>query len=571
MKIIIALIILTLPVFSQFSNDQGIEGILMEDKLDEFKNFDELSKSSVPFSTRIDPDIYYPGPGDIFQFKLLPYQNKAEFIVVDPEGNLILPRNYGIVSTFDKSLTEVREEIKNLINESQSSSTVILSLYKPRMVIVKVIGNVPTPGVVTLPAIMTVRDVINYARNFNEQLIMSKSSQLEDFNNYVNEQFKSDLKINTGYPRNDIFEERNIILTNKGKSKILDVVSADFKDKTQNPFIREGDIINIPKMETNKNFYSVVGAVFNPSNISHRSGDDVKLALNLVGGIKNNADKENCYLFFNDGTKQKLSFNESGELIGDNPEIKSGATIVINAEKEETQNENGIVTLVGEFQNPGTFIIKNGETTLKQVIEMAGGVKSEACLNLGSVLNLNDFNEKDFVTGQSEMQNLKYFDLTLEDTTLINLEYRLQKPYVSVDFEKALNDDDYDIALKDGDLIEMPECPTRIMIMGRVSQPGYVDFKSGKHPEWFINMAGGYVESADIKRARVIRGGSRMWVEIDETTRVFPGDIIYIPSEPIVSKQVETQEYAAIAAIAGAIGAIGGFLVNILWFVNSTQ
>jgi protein involved in polysaccharide export with SLBB domain len=571
MKIIIALIILTLPVFSQFSNDQGIEGIMMEDKLDDFKNFDELSKTSVPFSTRIDPDIYYPGPGDIFQFKLLPYQNKAEFIVVDPEGNLILPRNYGIVSTNDKTLTEVREEIKILINESQSSSTVILSLYKPRMVLVKVIGNIPTPGVVTLPAIMTVRDVINYANNFNEQLIMSKSSQLEDFNDYVNEQFQSDLKINTGYPRNNIFEERNIILSNKSKSRVLDVASADFTDKTQNPFIREGDIINIPKMETNKNFYSVVGAVFNPSNIAHRNGDNVSLALNLVGGIRNNADTDNCYLFFNDGSKLKLSFNENRELIGDNPEIKSGATIVINEEKEETSDENGIVTLVGEFQNPGTYIIKNGETTLKQVIEMAGGVKSEACLNLGKILNLKEFGDKDFVTGQNEMQKLKYFNLTLEDTTAINLEYRLQKPYVSVDFEKAINSDNYNIKLKDGDQLELPKCPTRVRVWGRVNHPGYVEFEAGKHPEWFVNMAGGYVESADKKRLQIIRGGSGMWIKVDEETIVLPGDEVYIPAEPLVSKQIETQEYAAIAAIAGAIGAIGGFLVNILWFVNSTQ
>lgn len=569
MKIILAIILFTLSTISQITGENGLQEMLMEDKLDELKGMEELTKTSVPYSTRVNPDVYRSGPGDVFLFKILPLQPKPEYIVVDPEGQLVLPRSYGIIDVYDKTLTEIKEELREKLAENITNSTMVLSLYKPRTVIVRVEGNVDNEGVFTLPASMTVKDAINYANNLNDRTAMTQDNQIKDFNKYANKELKKDINTVDGFPRNNIFEMRNIILQNNGKARILDLVSGEINNSDENPFLREGDVIKVPKMEENKNFYSVVGEVHSPSNISHRDGDKASLAIKIAGGVTENADLDKSFIFLPDATKVKLKFNENGELIDFDPEVKNGTTILIGSKKDKNKSENGLVSLKGEFFNEGSYVIQNGKTTLKELIEMAGGIKNTACLNLGNIINLKKMKDKNFVLQQEEMKRLMYFDLSVEDTIMINNENRFAEPRVSIDFNEVLNSDDIEIHLQDGDLIEIPKCPTRIMVRGRVTQPGFVEFKPGKHPMWYVNMAGGEVESADIDRLSLIRGGSNMWVDIDDDTVVMPGDVIYVPTYPMVSRITKTQEYAALAGILGAIGALGIFLIQVINLVDN--
>ncbi|MDC1068764.1 SLBB domain-containing protein [Candidatus Kapabacteria bacterium] len=568
MKYIIAIIILSNISFSQIGGDQQLEKMFMDDKLDQIKNTENFNKSSIPYSRRIDPDLYKCGPGDMFQFKILPYQTKSEYLTVDPEGLLILPRNYGMLDVYNKSISEVRNEIKSIDGLNSPKTKVILSLFKPRTVIIQVRGNVKNPGLFTLSANMTVKDVIMYASEIKDNKLLTESNKINEYNNYANSELKKNISTITGNPSNYVFSERNIILQNQNNTRIIDLAVSEFKDKSQNPFIREGDIITIPKMDEDKNYYSVVGEVNNPSKISHRDGDDINTALTISGGLTENADINNSFLFLDDGTKVKLKFDTKLELQDFNPKINSGSTIVIGSKTKSSNTNFGLITIRGEVFNPGSFVIKEGESTLNKVIELAGGIKSTSCLNLSKIINLNDFEDKDFVFEKDIMDHLKYYDLTVEDTNMINLEYRLREPRVSLNFEEVVNGSANDVLLKDGDYIYISNCPTRTMVMGRVKQPGFIEFKAGKHPNWYINLAGGMVESADDNRIRIIRGGTEIWEEIDRNTIVMPGDIIYVPTHPIISKTTQTQEYAALAGILGAIGALGLFIIQLVNFVK---
>jgi protein involved in polysaccharide export with SLBB domain len=558
MKIILILIITTLSIFAQFSGSSSMKDLFMEDQLESLKSMDNIVDKSIPYSRRVDPKLYKCGPGDVFLFKVMPYSTKDEQIIVDPEGKLILPRNYGAFDAYNKSIFELRKEIQEKLEKDENS--IVFSLMKPRSVIIKIEGDIKSPGLKTLPANFTIEDVVNRFQKIEDSRVLSELSTMNMMNDYINDKFKNEINKNNFYPSHNIFATRNIVVRNSGVTKIYDIAGAEFKDASQNPFIREGDNILIPKMEKQKNYYSVVGAVNKPSKIAHINNDDVNLAINLAGGLSYNCDLEKSHIISKDGTKVKLKFDDNNLVTNYTNEIKSGSTVII-AYKNQEDTKNGIISISGEVYKPENLVIIDGETKLSEILKESG-VKESACLNLAKIYNFNDYVNKDLALDLETMEHLQYFDLTVEDTTLINMEYRFRKPRVSVDFEDVINGNT-DVLLRDGDIIELPECPTRIQVLGRVNQPGFVEFVADKHPEWYVNSAGGFSKSADESRLRVIRGNTGVWEEVNRNTIVRPGDLIYSPSEPLVSEINQTQQYAAIGAILGAIGAIALTLVQV--------
>ena len=90
---------------------------LFEDEIKSQLSGNSLNQSSTsPIGNDIDPDFYFPGPGDILLLKMFPISTKEEYLEVTPDNLFILPRNYGEVNVKNKSLTQVKSEIDSIIN-----------------------------------------------------------------------------------------------------------------------------------------------------------------------------------------------------------------------------------------------------------------------------------------------------------------------------------------------------------------------------------------------------------------------------------------------------------------------
>ena len=63
-----------------------------------------------------------------------------------------------------------------------------------------------------------------------------------------------------------------------------------------------------------------------------------------------------------------------------------------------------------------------------------------------------------------------------------------------------------------------------------------------------------------MSRVSIIRGSSLVWIEPDENTEIYAGDMIYIPSYPEISEQAEIQKWATYTSI-------GVSIINVLIFV----
>ena len=132
---------------------------------------------------------------------------------------------------------------------------------------------------------------------------------------------------------------RGLILRNAdGNEKIIDLakfrVTGDFSN---NPYLKNDDVIIFPVVDIEKNFFRVIGAVNNPNKFVFVEGDKLSDALLLAQGI-NKAFKE---------VKEAIIFRlnfEGNELdtikvgINDDIKIQMGDRIFVYAEESKRQD-----------------------------------------------------------------------------------------------------------------------------------------------------------------------------------------------------------------------------------------
>ncbi|MFH2004855.1 MAG: SLBB domain-containing protein, partial [Bacteroidota bacterium] len=147
---------------------------------------------------------------------------------------------------------------------------------------------------------------------------------------------------------------------------------------------------------------------------------------------------------------------------------------------------------------------------------------------------------------------------------LIETELRLQKEIVNVDFEKLFNNKDVsqDIILKDGDYIRIPSTKRTIYVFGQVVSPGHIPLVKDASLDYYISKCGGFTDAARKGDVRIIKGKTKQWLELDETT-IEEGDHIWVPKKPERTFAYYTTILSQTASILSVVVGIAVVIVQI--------
>lgn len=357
-------------------------------------------------------------------------------------------------------------------------------------------------------------------------------------------------------------------------------------DFNNNPYLRNNDVIIIPKLNLELNYVEIDGAVNEPKKIQFVDGDNLSDAIFFAWGINKayeNVTKAQISRLSYDGTQEELIETD----IDANIVLKRGDRIKILA--EENQKKNYKVLIVGEVLNPGYVPITKNNTSIKQVIEKVGGFKEEADLNRAEiirgtdksqVLKINAIKEaysdkKDIsstIFGKSlneiyfeKLKMARMADLSIEDTTYFSIDntLRVLNGVGLIDFNKIFSDstEDGEFLVSDSDIIVIPEKQELVHIFGQVKKPGYTNYIHGRNFEFYIEKAGGLGEIPD--KIWVVRGESRDWIEADEELAICPGDFIYVQKEVKPSSREETMSYTVITSAISALASLVLVIYNL--------
>jgi protein involved in polysaccharide export with SLBB domain len=443
----------------------------------------------------VDAHEYRLGPGDVLALELSGRAARHLPIVVDAEGRASFPE-IGVVEVGGRTLEDVRSQVLGRIRPVYSGVRVDLRLLRLRMFKVYVAGEVETPGVTRANGATRASEV-----------------------------FRGPLAIRTQGSRRNIELKRS-----DGRVERVDLDAfAYLGHSRQNPFLEDGDILLVPPR---KERIHALGAFGRPGEYERAPGDSISDLIEIAGGLLPGTDPRTGLLirFASPTGLDSLSLDLSSVIAGsaDGP-LVDGDRLFAREYPEFKRGRN--VTMVGEFLLPGPYSIEEGKDRLSTLIERAGGFTAAAARNRIQVFR-PPANE-----GQRDIEFERLSRLSRSEMT--DAEYQVfktklasqQAAYVVAFSQIGQKDKEYDVFLRDGDIVIVERESQAVRVAGEVQQPSLIEFLPGRTAEEYIRLAGGFTGRAQRSKVRVTRAGSNQTLLAGDARAIQPGDFIWVPEK----------------------------------------
>jgi protein involved in polysaccharide export with SLBB domain len=493
-----------------------------------------------PMEGAVDPLKYILGPSDVLNVGLWGPIANSYSVTVTPEGSIIVP-TVGEIQVNQMKLADAKKEVIATVRRKYPTSNVTVSLLRPRSFLVSLRGSVPRPGQYTATPVDRLEKVLAEG---SEALYSASTVTIPGITVQDGEPVPTKMDSYTApiIKRKYRFAEetstRNILVIRKHGDTLkadLPKFYATGEDRL-NPFLFDGDVIQVPRRDIGRSFVSVLGAVNLPDDYEYAPGDRLLDLIGIAGGFSGVADQDQITL---------SRIDTEGNLISE--EVYSAAAIRSGTQADQSLLRGDVVfvktyptvmkrfevIVTGEVRNPGSYPILTGKTKLSSIIRNAGGLTDRA-LPAGAFLLRAQGKLKDIVDPRLELvRALRTHQLGLLDSLLYLVELKVGRDPVIVDFKKLLvdNDSTQDLVLQRDDIVYIPSDLDAVVVQGQVAQAGHVKFTAGKDYLYYIGKAGGFSEMADESEVRIIKRGSLQWIEPEGTT-IESGDQIWVPKQP---------------------------------------
>jgi protein involved in polysaccharide export with SLBB domain len=187
-----------------------------------------------------------------------------------------------------------------------------------------------------------------------------------------------------------------------------------------------------------------------------------------------------------------------------------------------------VATVQGEANRPGSYPIEPGITTVRDLVQLAGGFTESASLTSASLRRVPVGNV------QRRLQQLRSVPqelLSSEERRILFAGSQGGEETVVIDFVRlfASGEDAFNQVLQDGDSLIIPERRDEITVLGAVRQPGIVQFSPGYTVAHYVALAGGYQRNADRSDIMVVKARTTARVDTNDVEVLDPEDSIVVP------------------------------------------
>jgi len=476
------------------------------------------------FEGPVDPETFRLGPGDLLNIFLWRPTVTQFPVRINAEGEAVIP-TVGPVKVAGISLSAAKEAIFRKILERFSGAEVTVSLDEVREFRVHVCGAVTMPGSYLVPATARVADAILLAGG-----LLRRPRAEWDTTSVV------------------VASQRRIqILASQTATAPRPVDLLLFEragDTKANPYLQDGDVIWAPFKEEGPSAVGVFGGVSAPGVFEYVSGDHVASLVKLAGGTLASAKLSQSYLVRANGQHVTISDPSTQEV-----EVQPGDRLYVPMEYKEQQF--GTATIKGEVARPGSYPVEIGRTTLRQVLEAAGGVLPTAAANSARLVRApSEFRDAE----KSRLLRPREIGSPLGETSF---DAELRAAYerwlgttVVLDLSQLLETDTPkdDIVLQDGDILEIPKYPLGVRVVGCVNQSG----ETAYHPDWnledYLKVVGGVSRGGWKAQARVVKASTGSVVLYSSRVRLDPGDIVFVPSKQPTTAWTQIKDGVAVVS-----------------------
>ncbi|MCI6862321.1 MAG: SLBB domain-containing protein [Prevotella sp.] len=224
---------------------------------------------------------------------------------------------------------------------------------------------------------------------------------------------------------------------------------------------------------------------------------------------------------------------------------------------EEQQN----VFVEGEVNFPGTYALSKRQTRLSDVIKAAGNPNHMAYIK-GARLERH-------ITDEERMRMQEVIKMTKMqggqgDSIDVNKIDFGDRYYVGIQLDKAIENpgSDYDMILRDGDRIIVPQYINTVKISGDVLYPNTVLYKKGEKAKYYVDQAGGFGSNAKKSHTYIVHMNGTV-NQMGKGDRPTPGCEIIVPTKPARDATKLTQ-YLAIGTSTASIATMIATIANLI-------
>lgn len=229
------------------------------------------------------------------------------------------------------------------------------------------------------------------------------------------------------------------------------------------------------------------------------------------------------------------------------------------------------VLIGGEVLFPGQYSLSTKNQRISELVKAAGGVTDQAYVRGARIERVMTEDEKfrnrqvlDLVRQKGSNSGL---DMVMQDEEAADYDINQARDSVEndtvrysvgIELDKALANpgSDYDVTLKEGDRLIVPEYNGTVKINGNVMYPNTVAYSDGKKYKWYVNQAGGFGSRAKKSRSFVVYQNGT--VSKAKKAKIEPGCEIIVPSKTTTAGEV-----------IGQIGSVGTSMATLLTLLIS--
>lgn len=421
--LLIMLYVLSLDAFSQ----NAIEN-------EDFDNDVILSVSANVQEAMANPE-YLITPGDVYSLSFVAGLNPVSYTIYVDSTYKIRVANLAKIDAKGKSFINIKKEVEDIVSKNYPMSGVQFVLMKPAVFTVNVTGEVKSTIEKQAWALTRVSNVLSGVKT-----------------EYSSSRYVT-------------------IKRADGTVKICDLFLASrFGDFSQNPYLRPGDVIEIPRVGKK---VSIVGEVERPGVYELLPEENLVELIKYYGsGLTNFSDLSRIEI-----SKLSTKNNVNGEKIYLNVDSLEDYKI------KEYNLECYDSVYINSYRN------------LMPVVFVEGAILSQEQGQSGTQLTSSDKMSFEFHPGE----NYAFFVRRIKNcfTSVSDFEkaYILRKDsIIPINLNDILYDASYysDLVLEENDILNIPFKQFFVTVSGAVQSPGKFPYIPDRDYLYYVNLAGGF-------------------------------------------------------------------------------
>ncbi|WP_300909924.1 SLBB domain-containing protein [uncultured Bacteroides sp.] len=337
--------------------------------------------------------------------------------------------------------------------------------------------------------------------------------------------------------------------------------------------LQKNDILYIPSINDLKEeeTISIYGEIANPGTFLFSKNMTIEDLLIQAGGLLEEAATTRVEVTRRIKDPKSTSVSsilgktftfdiKDGLLVSDTENFYLEPFDAVYIRKSPAYRKQQNVTVAGEVLFSGSYSLLQKNERLSDLISKAGGVTPDAYVKGARLIRRLSEEEK---RRQSDVLRMAQNKEGKDSISVAKLDMS-DNYVVGINLEKALSNphSDYDLVLREGDVLYIPEYINTVKISGAVMYPNTVVYQRDKKLKHYINQSGGFGHLAKKKRVYVVyMNGTVARLKARSAKAIEPGCEIIVPSRS-EKKRMALAEILGISSTTATIAAMVATLAN---------